>query len=66
MGMKKYFTEVVREGKRVRWPSTDQLLPALGVVLVIAIFTAVFLMIEDLASGVLIQQLRIAFESMRG
>ncbi len=66
MGVRKYFKEVAREGRRVRWPNREQLLPALGVVLLIAIFTALFLMLEDLASGTLIQQLHNAFSSIGG
>lgn len=64
MGVKKYVGEVVKEGKRVRWPKWKELLPAIGVVLLIAAFSAVFLMLEDLAAATLLQQLKDAFGSI--
>ncbi|MCI6216244.1 MAG: preprotein translocase subunit SecE [Bacillales bacterium] len=57
----KYTKEVVKEGKRVRWPKREVLLPTLVVVLCIAAFAAIFLSLEDLTAGSLIQQLRNAF-----
>ena len=57
----KYTKEVVKEGKRVRWPKREVLLPTLIVVLCIAAFAAIFLSLEDLTAGSLIQQLRNAF-----
>ena len=57
----KYIGEVVKEGKRVRWPKRDQLIPTIIVVLAIAAFTAIFLVLEDLTAGELIKQLRNAF-----
>ena len=57
----KYTKEVVKEGKRVRWPKREVLLPTLVVVLFIAAFAAIFLSLEDLTAGSLIQQLRNAF-----
>lgn len=57
----KYTKEVVKEGKRVRWPKREALLPTLVVVLCIAAFAAIFLSLEDLTAGSLIQQLRNAF-----
>ena len=57
----KYIGEVVKEGKRVRWPKRDQLIPTIIVVLAIAAFTAIFLVLEDLTAGELIRQLRNAF-----
>ncbi len=61
-----YFRGVVREGKRVKWPKKDVFLPAVAVVISIAIFAAIFLVLEDYASGILVAQLRDAFESIRG
>ena len=57
----KYTKEVAKEGKRVRWPKREVLLPTLVVVLCIAAFAAIFLSLEDLTAGSLIQQLRNAF-----
>ncbi len=57
----KYTKEVVKEGKRIRWPKRDVLVPTLVVVICIAVFAAVFLSLEDLTAGSLIQQLKDAF-----
>ncbi len=57
----KYLKEVVKEGKRVRWPKRDELWPAIAVVLVITIFVAVFLALEDLTAQSIINQLKDAF-----
>ena len=57
----KYTKEVVKEGKRIRWPKRDQLVPAIIVVVVIAAFAALFLSLEDLTAGSIIQQLKNAF-----
>jgi preprotein translocase SecE subunit len=57
----KYMKEVVKEGKRVRWPSREVLWPAIAVVIVISVFAAVFLALEDLTAYQLIQQLENAF-----
>ncbi len=57
----KYMKEVVREGKRVRWPKRDTLWPTIAVVVVIAAFAAVFLSLEDLAAAKIIEQLKAAF-----
>jgi preprotein translocase SecE subunit len=53
--------EVVKEGKRVRWPSREVLWPAIAVVIAISVFAAVFLALEDLTAYQLIQQLENAF-----
>ena len=57
----KYIGEVVKEGKRVRWPKRDVLIPTIVVVVVIAGLAALFLSLEDLAAGRLIQILKDAF-----
>ncbi len=57
----KYMKEVVREGKRVRWPKRDTLWPTIAVVVVIAAFAAIFLSLEDLAAAKIIEQLKSAF-----
>ena len=35
MGVKKFTSEVIKEGKRVRWPKRDVLVPAFIVVVII-------------------------------
>ena len=61
MTPKKYVKEVVKEGKRVRWPKRDILIPTIVVVVIIAGLAALFLSLEDLAAGRLIQILKDAF-----
>lgn len=61
MTPKKYVGEVIKEGRRVRWPKRDQLIPSIIVVLAIAAFVAIFLVLEDMTAGELIRQLRNAF-----
>ena len=57
----KYVKEVVKEGRRVRWPKREQLIPTIIVVLAIAAFAAIFLVLEDLTAAELIKQLKNAF-----
>ena len=64
MGVKKYVDEVVKEGKRVRWPKRDVLIPAIIVVVIITVLAALILYVEDLAGNRLIQILKDAFSSM--
>ena len=61
MGLKKFVTGVVKEGKRVRWPKRDTLIPAIIVVVVIAVFMGLLLFAEDLAGKKLIDILADAF-----
>ncbi|MBR1846346.1 MAG: preprotein translocase subunit SecE [Bacilli bacterium] len=61
MTPKKYMSEVVKEGKRIRWPKRDVLIPTIIVVVLIAGIAALFLSLEDLAAGRLIQILKDAF-----
>ena len=61
MTPKKYLSEVIKEGKRIRWPKRDVLLSTIIVVVLIAGFVALFLALEDLTAGSLINQLRNAF-----
>jgi preprotein translocase SecE subunit len=61
MGLKKFTGEVVKEGKRVRWPKRDVLIPSIIVVVVIAVFFALLLMLEDAAGLRLIEILKDAF-----
>ena len=64
LGVKKYVGEVVKEGKRVRWPKRDVLIPAIIVVVIITVVAALILYVEDLAGNRLIQILKDAFASM--
>ena len=61
MGVRKYTQEVIKEGKRVRWPKKDVFMPALITTIVICVFCALILSIEDLASGSLIGELKEIF-----
>ncbi len=61
MTPKKYVKEVVKEGRRIRWPKRDVLIPTIVVVVIIAGLAALFLSLEDLAAGRLIQILKEAF-----
>ncbi len=65
MNVKKFFQEVVREAKRVRWPETNTLLSSIFIVIVITVFSAFALTLEDLAVAELLGQIRAAFESLR-
>jgi preprotein translocase SecE subunit len=60
-GPVKYTKEVIKEGKRVRWPHREELVPMIVVVIVIAAFAAIFLALEDLTAGSLISQIKTAF-----
>ncbi len=57
----KYIKEVVKEGKRVRWPKREQLWPSVVVVICISLFVALFLALEDLTAASIISQLKSAF-----
>ena len=57
----KYVKEVAKEGKRIRWPKREILLPTIVVVICISVFVALFLTLEDLSAGSLINQLRNVF-----
>ena len=61
MTPRKYIGEVVREGKRVRWPKRDELIPAIIVVVIITVLAALILYVEDLAGNSLIQIIKDAF-----
>ncbi len=62
MWIAKYTKEVVREGKRVRWPNAEAFWPAFAVVLIISIFAALVLMLEDAAAQELLNALEEAFK----
>ena len=63
MGVKKFTSEVIKEGKRVRWPKRDVLIPAFIVVVIITALTALILMGEDSLGKGLIDVLRKTFNS---
>ena len=46
MGLGKYFKGVVKEGKRVRWPKREVLIPSIIVVVIIAAVTGLLLFAE--------------------
>ena len=58
MGLKKFTTDVVKEGKRVRWPKADVLIPSIVVVLVISFLTGLILFGEDALGKALIDILK--------
>ena len=49
MGLKKFATGVIKEGKRVRWPKREVLIPSIIVVIIIAGITGLLLFGEDVA-----------------
>jgi preprotein translocase SecE subunit len=61
MTIKKYTQEVIKEGKRVRWPKREDLLPAIVVVVLTAAFFAAILSLEDVAVGKLLGALEQVF-----
>ena len=63
MGLKKFTGEVIKEGKRVRWPKRDVLIPSIVVVVVIAVLFALVLLLEDQAGARLIEILTSAFKN---
>ena len=65
MGVRKYTKEVIKEAKRVRWPKRDVFLMALVTTLVICIFAALVLRLEDLVAGGLITTLKKVFEGLK-
>ncbi len=66
MGVKSYAKGVVKEGKRVRWPKRDVLVPSIIVVVVVSILFGLLLFAEDVAGNKLIQILKDAFSSLGG
>ena len=65
MGLKKFAVGVVKEGKRVRWPKKDVLIPSIIVVVVIAAIVGLLLFAEDLAGKKLIDILSDAFKGIK-
>ena len=65
MGLKRFAAGVVKEGKRIRWPKREELIPAIIVVVLIAAITGMLLFAEDIAGKKLIDILKDAFSSMK-
>ena len=65
MKLGKFVGGVIKEGKRVRWPKKDVLIPSIIVVVVIAAIVGLLLFAEDLAGKKLIDILTDAFSSMK-
>ena len=65
MGVRKNTKEVIKEAKRVRWPKRDVFLMALVTTLVICIFAALVLRLEDLVAGELIKALKEVFKGLK-
>ena len=63
MGVKKFTQDVIKEGKRVRWPKRDVLVPAIIVVVIIAAITGLLLMGEDALGKGLIDVLKKTFNN---
>ena len=64
MADKKFVSGVIKEGKRVRWPKRDVLIPSIIVVVIIAAVTGLLLFAEDLAGKQLIDVLSDAFKGI--
>ncbi len=65
MGLKKFASGVFKEGKRVRWPKREVLIPSIIVVVIITTFFALILFAEDWAGNSLIKVLKDAFEGVK-
>ena len=63
MGVRKFAVDVVKEGKRVRWPKRDVLVPSIIVVVIIAAIVGLFLTGEDALGKGLIDVLKNTFKS---
>ncbi len=61
MADKKFVSGVIKEGKRVRWPKREVLIPSIIVVVIIAVVVGLLLFAEDLAGKKLIDILADAF-----
>lgn len=66
MGVRKFTQDVVKEGKRVRWPKRDVLIPSIVVVIFIAAVAGLLLFAEDAAGARLISILKDTFKGIGG
>ena len=65
MGARKYVKEVIAEGRRVRWPKREQVLPVFGVVLLIAAIAGILLLLFDVGVNRLLEMIKDAFASVQ-
>ena len=61
MGVKKFAADVIKEGKRVRWPKRDVLVPSIIIVVIIAAVVGLILTGEDALGKGLIDVLKSTF-----
>ena len=61
MGVRKFTADVIKEGKRVRWPKRDVLVPSIIVVVIIAAIVGLILTGEDALGKGLIDVLKNTF-----
>ena len=61
MGVKKFAADVIKEGKRVRWPKRDVLVPSIIIVVIIAALVGLILTGEDALGKGLIDVLKNTF-----
>lgn len=64
MGLKKYASGVIKEGKRVRWPKRDVLVPAILTVVIVSVFFGIMLLLEDWAGNSLLDIIKNAFSGL--
>ena len=65
MGLKKFALGVIKEGKRVRWPKKEVLVPSIIVVVIITVIMGLLLFAEDAAGKKLIDILSDAFSNIK-
>ncbi len=65
MGVKKYTQEVIKEGKRVRWPKKEVFFPALITVIVICVIAALVISLGDFLAGSIINTIKDWFKSIK-
>ena len=65
MGVKKYTQEVIKEGKRVRWPKKEVFFPALVTVIIICVVAALILSLEDFLAGSIINTIKDWFKPIK-
>ena len=63
MGVRKFTQDVIKEGKRVRWPKREVLVPSIIVVVFIAALVGLILMGEDALGKGLIDVLKDTFKN---
>lgn len=64
MGVRKYTKEVINEGRRIRWPKREQLIPVFGVVLLIASIAGILLLLFDVGSHQLLEMIKESFKDI--